>query len=262
MTGGRRRAYGQPTVEGGAMVMRTWTGLLVAAAGSMTGTMAGTAAIAASAASTGGTDTTEPPPAILFEDSFDDDRNGWGVVDDPDYGTAEFVDGDYVWALRGSVAHWLAGVLGDQYDRDELEMRDVVVQADLTIVAGGGVAGVFCRETPDSDAEWQWYEFVVRDGYAAIRLADLEGNLEPLAETDDVDLPAGEPITIEASCVDDADGAANLGMTVNGDEILTATAEDPLGNGVPGLQAWTFPMHEQLDLVWHSFAVLAPPAAG
>ena len=45
--------------------------------------------------------------------------------------------------------------------------------------------GVFCREVPDTDADFQWYEFVVRDGYAAIRLADLAGNLDVLAETED-----------------------------------------------------------------------------
>ncbi|MBA3802891.1 MAG: hypothetical protein H0X22_08300 [Acidimicrobiia bacterium] len=194
----------------------------------------------------------------LFNDSFDDDRNGWGVIDDPQFGSTAFADGDQVWDFRGSVAHQLPAVLGDQYDRGELDMRDVVVRAEATILAGGGVIGVFCRETPDTDAEWQWYEFVARDGFAAIRHADLEGNLDVLAETDDVSLPDGEPLVIEAACVDDADGDAQLSLTLNGTDVLQATDDEPLGNGVPGLQAWTFPVHERMDIRWHEFTVDQP----
>ena len=121
--------------------------------------------------------------SVLFTDDLVDDRHMWGEVDDPEYGTAKFVDGDYVWEFRGSNAHWLPGVLIDQYDAGDLRIPDAAVTADLTIHSGGGVAGVFCREAVDTDAEFQWYEFVVRDGYAAIRLSDSEGNIEPLAET-------------------------------------------------------------------------------
>ena len=206
---------------------------------------------------------TVPADEALFEDSFDDDSNRWGVVNDPQFGTAAFANGDYVWELRGSVAHWLPAVLGEQYDNDELDMLDVVVRTEATIEAGDGVIGVFCRETPDTDADWQWYEFVVRDGYAAIRQADQEANLDILAETDDVSLPVGEPITIEATCVDDANGAAQLSLTLNGTAVLDAIDDDdPLGNGVAGLQAWTFPVHEQMDIRWHEFSVHRPNAEG
>jgi hypothetical protein len=197
------------------------------------------------------------PAAALFEDSFDDDRNGWGIVDDPQYGSTAFEGGDYVWEFKGSVAHWLPAVLGEQYDRGELDMLDVVVRAEATVLAGGGVIGVFCRETPDVDAEWQWYEFVARDGYAAIRHADLEGNLETLTETQDVTLTVGEPIAIEATCVDNPDGHAELSLTLNGEQVLTATDDEPLGNGVSGLQAWTFPLHAQMDIRWHDFSIHA-----
>jgi hypothetical protein len=39
--------------------------------------------------------------------------------------------------------------------------------------------------------------------------------------------------------------------------VLTATDDEPLGNGVPGLQAWTFPAHEQMDIRWHDFSIHA-----
>lgn len=191
----------------------------------------------------------------VFTDSFDDDRNGWGEIDDPQYGSTAFADGDFLWDFRGSVAHQLPAVLGEQYDRGELDMLNVVVRTEATVLAGGGVIGVFCRETPDTDAEWQWYEFVARDGFAAIRKADLEANLETLAETDDVSVPAGDPITIEATCVDDAGGDAQLSLALNGTALLHATDDEPLGNGVSGLQAWTFPAHEQMDIRWHEFSI-------
>jgi len=195
------------------------------------------------------------PTAAIFEDPFDDDRNGWGILEDSEFGSATYEDGDYVWDFSGSLAHWIPEVLGAQYDRGELDMLDVIVRTEATILTGGGVIGVFCRETPDADAEWQWYEFVARDGYAAIRQADSEGNIEVLAETEDVALPTGQPIDFEAGCVDDASGAAQLSLTLNGALVLDAVDDDPLGNGVSGIQAWTFPQHEPMDVRWHEFAV-------
>jgi hypothetical protein len=220
-------------------------------------TLGGLAFAVVLATSTGG-GTSEPQRDVLFEDTFDDDRNGWGIVDHPDFGTTAFEDGDYVWAFRGSVAHQLPAVLGDQYDRDELDMLDVTVRAEATVLAGDGVIGVFCRENPDDDAEWQWYEFVARDGFAAIRRADLEGNLDVLAETNDVGLPLGEPLSIEATCVDDSDGNATLRMSLNDTDVLETTDDDPLLNGVSGLQAYTFPIHEQMDIRWHHITVTRP----
>jgi hypothetical protein len=193
----------------------------------------------------------------LFSDTFAGDENKWGVVDDPKYGTADFVDGDYVWSLRGSFSHWLPGVLLDEFDRGELDMREVLVSSSATIEDGDGVIGLTCRETPDTDAQFQWYEFVVRDGYAAIRLSDDAGNIEPLVESEDVDLSDGA-VDMEAACVDISDDEAELSFSINGSPILQTTVSDPLGNGVPSLQAWTFPQHEQMDIRWHEFAVHAP----
>ena len=213
--------------------------------------------------------TTEPPsstaPAasdeqVLFDETFDDDSNGWGILDHPDYGRTSYDNGDYVWSFTGSVGHIIAEVLGVQYDNDELDMLDVTVRAELTIDAGNGVAGVFCREVPDTDADWQWYEFVVRDGWAAVRLADLEGNIEVIAETDDVDVAKGVPVAIEATCADDADGVAHLSLNIDDEPVLTAEDDDPLGNGVPGIQVWTYPAHALMEIRWHHFTVLPATA--
>jgi hypothetical protein len=274
MTGASSTRTVNPDVKGDAMGARKWAGPLLVGAIILVGcgddddsssedspvvTTRTTPTTTAPTASTAQqTEPGDPPSAaVLFEDPFDDDRNGWGVLDDPEYGSAAYAGGDYVWELTGRVAHLVPKVLGDQYDRGELDMADVVVRADATVVAGGGVIGVFCREEPDVDAEAQWYEFVARDGFAAIRRADLESNIEVLAETEDVALPAGQPIAIEATCTNDDAGQAELSLTLNGDPVLTATSDHPLGIGPPGLQAWTFPIHEQMDIRWHDFSIHA-----
>jgi hypothetical protein len=260
-----------PEVKGDAMGARKWAGPLLIGAVIVAGcgddndgssedsavttrtTPTTTAPTASTAPQTEASN--QASAAVLFEEPFDDDRNGWGVVDDPEYGSTAYEGGDYVWELTGRVAHLLPKVLGDQYDRGELDMADVVVRAEATVVAGGGVIGVFCREETDVDAELQWYEFVARDGFAAIRRADLEGNIEVLAESNDVTLPAGSPIALEATCTDDDAGHAELSLALNGDPVLTATSDHPLGIAPPGLQAWTFPMHEQMDIRWHEFSI-------
>jgi hypothetical protein len=196
--------------------------------------------------------------SVLFSDELADDRNMWGEVDDPTHGTAKFVDGDYVWDFRGSVAHWLPGVLIEQFDDGTLRIPDAAVSATLTIESGDGVAGVFCREAADTDAEFQWYEFVVRDGFAAIRLADSEGNVEPLAESRDVSAVAGQPVTMVATCRDNADGQAELALALDGEIVAETVVDDPLPTGgLPGMQAWTFPVHEPMGIRWHRFEVSA-----
>ena len=110
---------------------------------------------------------------------------------------------------------------------------------------------------PDSDSDFQWYEFVVRDGYAAIRLADSAGHLEPLEEGE-AGVSSGEKVTIQATCVDKSAGAAELTLSVDGEQLLSADVLDPLGNGVPGLQAYDASAEESADrtlLAWHDFAV-------
>ena len=56
--------------------------------------------------------------------------------------------------------------IGGSYTGDP-DLGDVVVRAEFTIVSGEGVAGVYAGEAADTDAEAEWYEFVVRDGFAA-----------------------------------------------------------------------------------------------
>ena len=194
-----------------------------------------------------------------LSDSFENDRNGWALPPS-EGGTTTMEGGDFVWESKQPHLrpHVLATTLGEAYDQGRLTMTDVVVRASVTVERGAAAVGVFCREVPDTDADFQWYEFVLRDGYAAIRVADLAGNFDVLKDTRDVEVTHGSPIALEAICLDAADGSATLTFTMDGRPVLEARAEDPLGNGVAGLQAYDAAEEESAErflLAWHDFAV-------
>ena len=160
-------------------------------------------------------DSTRPTSAApsagdtLFTDPFDDDANGWALPENENSRT-EVLGGDFVWEAKRAAAdlrpHVLAAPLADAFDRgDGPQMRNVVVRASVTPERGTGAMGVFCREVRDTDTDFQWYEFVARDGFAAIRRGDSAGHLDVLASTHDLDLPLGREATLEAACVDDAE---------------------------------------------------------
>ncbi|CAN5224122.1 hypothetical protein BH20ACT5_BH20ACT5_14120 [soil metagenome] len=233
------------------------TGLLLAACIGLSGCGADPAD---SGSTGGGGDQAAVPTAgeVIFEDALDDDQNGWAL---PENEEARFYyeDDDFIWESKqeNRRPHLLATVVGEAYEAGELDMLNVVVRADVTAEQGEAAAGVFCRENPDTDADFQWYEFVVRDGFAAIRIADSEGDLEVLAETEELALPVGEMFSIEAACVDDG-GQAQLWLTVNGEVTLQATHDEPLENGAAGLQAYDAPAaatDERFIIRWHEFTV-------
>ena len=140
-------------------------------------------------------------------------------------------------------------------------MRDVVVTARFTPVAGRGAMGLFCREVRGVHADFRWYEFVVRDGYGAIRRGDSAGALDVLATTRDVALPLGRTATIRATCVDDRAGHGQLWLSLGEKVLLHAEVADPLGNGSPGLQAYDSPEADakaRFLIRWHDFTVHRP----
>ena len=130
----------------------------------------------------------EPDLVTTFSDTFDDDANGGRCRLDR-RAPPTVAGGDFVWESKQPVLrpHILAGdAWAMAFDAGRLEMTDVRVTATVTPKRGARRSALFCREVPDSDADFQWYEFVVRDGYSAIRLADVAGNLEPIEEGDAV----------------------------------------------------------------------------
>ena len=209
---------------------------------------------------------TGAPPSAgqrLFADTFDDDSNQWTLPENENARSA-IEGGDLVWETKRSAdlrPHVLAGPIGAAFDRGELRMRDVVVRASFTTVRGSGALGVFCREVRDTDSDFQWFEFVARDGYAAIRRADAGGHLDVLATTTKVDLPLGQRTTMEAVCTDTADGKTRLWLSLDGTAVLAATSAEQLGNGPAGLQGYDSPdraSSARMLVRWHDFAVFRP----
>ena len=202
--------------------------------------------------------TTEAPSdgIPLFVDTFTDDSNLWGEVENGEFGTIDIVDGDQRWIdATGRVIVWGPGAIIDPVEAGELDLADVTIRAAVTLVSGTGVIGVGCRVVPDTDSEMEWYDFVVRDGYAAIRRADAQSHLRPLAEANAAEVPFGEPVVIEATCRDDDSGVANLTLALNGELLLEATDDDPIGNGWAAPVMWTFPVHSPMEVHWHEFSV-------
>jgi hypothetical protein len=226
------------------------------------------AAVSATGCATEGSSTAKQHEALpraptagqeLFADGFDSDANGWALPETA-VGRMNFDDGDFVWESKvpNLRPHVIAETLGKQYDAGTLEMRDVVVIANVTIARGRAAAGVFCREVPDSDSEFQWYEFVVRDGFAAIRRSDSGGHIEVLARTDDAQLPIGKKAMITGICRDDAQGRGDLWLSLNGNTLLHYRDAKPLANGAPGIVAYDSPGKAAGDrflIRWHDFAV-------
>jgi hypothetical protein len=247
------------TTQGGTMRLRR-LGVALALGGTIAAGCGGDGVTSMDAAS--------DPPATgeeLYRADFADGSADWDVIDHPSGGT-RFDGSDYVWEFEGEAdvhPHLLATSLGEQFERGELDMLDVTVHAEATLDGANAAVGVFCRESPDRDADFQWYEFLVRDGFAAIRLADTEGNLEVLSETDDIAVGDGARFTIDAGCVDDEDGA-HLTLVVDGRSLLEARLDDALGNGVPGLQAYYVAgegTETTTELRWHELIIARPAAA-
>jgi hypothetical protein len=198
----------------------------------------------------------DPAPGVgelVFHDELDDDGSGWGDVD----GAGTYLDRDFVWAFTGQDLrpHAAPADLQEQVD-EGTNLRDVVVRAEGS-ASEGTALGVFCRET-EVDGVRRWYEFVARDGFAAIRRADDQGHLDVLVETDELSVPAGETTALEAACVDE-DAGAHLWLTVGGAPVLQIIDRDPLSSGLAGLQAYADEDGEA-TVRWEEFSVTRPDA--
>lgn len=195
----------------------------------------------------------------LFSDPLDDDRNAWGEADS-EGGSNQFEDGMLRVQMRAApMFHWLSDGLAQQSLSGELPLDDVVVEVTQTIEQGAGVAGLFCYEQPGASSEYVWYEFVLRDGFSAIRRSDDRGNVSVLAEGT-ADAPTGSPVDLQVSCVGGGESPVQLAMSVDGTRVLAAEDPDPLGTeGVMvGVQVWEAPDGQDADpthVAWDDFVV-------
>jgi hypothetical protein len=216
----------------------------------------------ASGASAGPTPQPPTPGRTLFHDSFHDDHNGWALPPN-ERASSTFDHGDFVWMSHSPDVrpHLNPETLGRKFDQGTLRMRNVIVTATVTPERGKSAMGVFCREVRDTDADFQWYEFVARDGYAAIRRADSAGHLVVLTTSTSVHLPLGRDARIQAICQDDGRSSAQLWFRLDGKIVLFARDSRSLGSGAPGLQAYDAPANatsQRYVIRWHDFLVQRP----
>ena len=174
---------------------------------------------------------TGPPPApgaVVFSDEMDDDRNGWGTGP----GLA-FTGGEYV--EKATVPAGLAG-WPDAMVRTTPE--SVVVTARMSAPSGSAVLAVTCNNVPDGQGGGEFYALGISGDATFISRTSsydevpLRGDL--LAQTDSgVDLTV--PHDLQGSCVLAGD-EMDLWLSVDGQPVLSAVDDEPLGAGPPGLQ--------------------------
>ena len=178
-------------------------------------------------------DITEDPLTgdVLFEDSFDEDVNGWDT-DSDDTAAREFRDGIYSMQVFNTV--WFAWA---NPETDDFE--DIHLQVTVSNTGGNDPAfGVLCSYI-DSDAFY--FLGFGDDGYYGIARIEgddfilLTGDGESWTQSDDI-VQFQESYTLEADCL--ADGT--LRLIVDGVTIDEVQDDSPYGAGGVGLFVQSF----------------------
>jgi hypothetical protein len=177
-------------------------------------------------------DTPEGPAGdVLFEDSFDEDVNGWDV-DSDDTSAREFRDGIYSIQVFNTVWFAWANPVTDEFE-------DIHLQVTVSNAGGNDPAfGVICSYV---DADAFYFLGFGDDGYYGIARIEgddfnlLTGDGESWAQSDDIEL-FQDSYQLEADC--HADGT--LRLIVDGVTIAEAQDADPYGAGGIGLFVQSF----------------------
>ncbi len=191
-----------------------------------------TGPVSSSAAPTGAADPGTPPTAgaVVLEEPFDDDRNGWGTLEDAG-ASAGYADGDYV--LRTPAP----GAFGAVPAPAPTLPASLVADLDVRVPTGGATVALTCdaRETAAGGGELRFYALAVGEREALITRATSttllpQGRVLARAPSS-VDLT--QPHRLEAACVTRGTGRA-LFLLVDGTLLLSALDPDPLPAGTVG----------------------------
>lgn len=183
------------------------------------------------------TDEADNADAVLLDERFDDDSNGWGG------GFQRIEDGKYVWELpAGQTDARAADTL--IADADAI---DAVVVTTVFTPEGAAHVGVDCA-VADIDGQADFYQLLLTDQGPVIRKASF-GDVPPvtLAEADEPTLADGTEVELAATCTLGDDGYT-LALAVDGETVLEVVdADDPLGTGAPGIVAGAAPRDRAPD---------------
>ena len=183
----------------------------------------------------------DPVGDVIFSDSFDDNANGWGTLEDVD-GSIDVTGGQLVIdVVTDNMIFW--STLPEVY-----ESLIMVVEANVLQPAGDGDIGFVCGYQDENN--FTALE-ISEDGYYSIWKYEF-GEFMTLVEWTPSDVVAsGGPFTLAAYC-----GPDRLALAVN-DTLLAETVDPAYLEGQVGLLAgcWEIP---NISIGFDDFAILAP----
>jgi len=183
----------------------------------------------------------DPVGDVILNETFDDNANGWGTLDDVD-GSVGIMDGQLVIDVNtDNMIFW--STLPDIY-----ESLIMVTEAELLQPAGDGDLGFVCGYQDENN-------FITleisEDGYYSIWKYEF-GEFVTLVEWTPSDLVAVDgPVTLAAYC-----GPDRLALAVN-DTLLAETVDPSYTAGQVGLLAgcWEIP---NIRVGFNDFVILTP----
>lgn len=194
--------------------------------------------------------------AVVYSDSFDNNRNGWLTVE------------KLVFMRKGEY-HWLETPEGGGNSLPDTMLEEplpagVATSIDVEMTSGAALRGLTCREV-ETGAEGErtdWYELGIDGRRALVRRMAATEPPKVLASAE-VPIANGERVRLTARCVPDGESVV-LSLSTDGREVVRATDADGI-SGKPGTVAvfgYARPDSDgPANMVWDDFEVRAATLA-
>ena len=179
---------------------------------------------------------------VVFEDAFDDEAGRWQTERE-----IRIEDGDQVWELAAGQRLHLRPLANEE------RLLDMETTAEVAAVDTDSTVGVHCRKGAQNEDAYYFFRLAPTGASIGVLPLDQSAAGEVLA-TNDVVRPTA-PFTLTARCVDVA-GQARLSLLLDGDVVLEATHDEPLGPGFGALEVQAGgPGSDPSQVRWEGFAV-------
>lgn len=175
----------------------------------------------------------------VFQDDLEDDENGWGETQNDEFSTSFTDDGYSVGLIGGSPRYYAyadAGPLAVADSSTTVEVQEIegITNRDF---------GVTCRLSRTGPLAY--YTLTVNSetgAYSIARWSDDTPDVLEEGEDDAIEgIEAGDTTEVTGTCLGEGDGEpVELGLTVDGREVATATDDEGLAAGITGLSVVTF----------------------
>ena len=177
-----------------------------------------------------------------FEDSFDDDSGRWQTERE-----IRIEGGVQVWELSAGQRLHLRPLAAEE------RLLDMETTAEVAGVDADSTVGVHCRKGAQNEDAYYFFRLGPSGASIGVLPPDQSTAGEVLADNDLARPPA--PFTMTARCVD-VDGRAVLSLLLDGEVVLEATHDEPLGPGFGALEVQAgAPGSDPSRVRWDAFAV-------